>query len=251
MEAHPLIYNTFHEKIDTLVEGNADAATTVIFVHGFGANKNEGGNYFVDVANALEDAYRIVRFDFAGYGNSEGKQEDVNYEKQTKDLQAVLDYVREAFGGTIFIYAHSMGCFVTALLSPDGIEKTIFTSIPNWNTQHLSDFFVKWISSKDGGSVDKNGISLFPRSAGGVQKIGPSFWSVMESLDPLALVSSYARKTKLLLIHAQEDPIIGMQFVKEYATMQDGEDMWIHGDHNYTKKEDREVLIEKVKTFFR
>lgn len=50
MDTHPLIYNNSHEKIDTLVAGNPDASTTIIFVHGFGANKDEGGNYFADVA---------------------------------------------------------------------------------------------------------------------------------------------------------------------------------------------------------
>lgn len=245
-----IIPNIFGEKIDALIEGNTTAITTVIFVHGFGTNKNEGSNYFLDVANALKETYRIVRFDFAGYGASEGKQEEVNYEKQTKDLEAIIIYVRQQFDGNIFLFAHSMGCLVTAMLSPNGIQKTVFSSIPNYNTNYLSNFFQNWISSKPGGTVDKNGVSMFPRSAGGVQKIGSSFWKILEDFDPMKAVSEFARKTKLLIIHAKQDPIIGTDFVKEYSDIPGVEDIWMDGDHNYTKKDDREIVIEKVKTFF-
>lgn len=246
----PTIYNEFHERIDAVVEGKLDAKATIVFVHGFGANKNEGENYFVDVANALKDNYRIVRFDFAGCGQSEGRQEDVNYEKQAKDLEAVLSYVKKECGERIYIYAHSMGCFITALLNPNGIEKVVMSSIPNTNTTYLADFFDRWISQKPGGSVDRQGISIFPRSAGGVQKIGPSFWSVLTSFAPLETVSRFAQKTKLLIIHAKQDPIIGTEYVKEYANISGAEDVWVDGDHNYTKKEDRDIVIEKVKKFF-
>lgn len=250
MQEEVLITNIFGESINTLIEGNPTAPVTVIFIHGFGADKNEGGNYFTDIAQALADNYRIVRFDFSGYGNSEGKQEEVNYEKQAKDLEAVLSYVKKNFDGEIYLYAHSMGCFITAMLSPENIKKTVFSSIPNYNTQHLSNFFQNWIVSKPGGSVDTNGISIFPRSAGGVQKIGLSFWKVLEDFDPMKAVSEFAQKTELLIIHAKQDPIIGTEFVKEYADISGVEDIWLNGDHNYTKKEDREILIEKVKEFF-
>lgn len=251
MKEDLFIINSFGEKLSTRIEGNSGAKVIIIFVHGFGANKNEGGNYFVDVANALKDTYRIVRFDFAGYGESEGKQEDVTYEKQTKDLEAVLSYVKSQFGGTIYLYAHSMGCFVTALLNPDGIERAVMSSIPNTNTAYLADFFDRWISSKPGGSVDRHGISIFPRSAGGVQKIGPAFWSVLTAFKPLEAVSQFAQKTSLLILHAKQDPIIGTEYVKGYADIPGVEDVWIDGDHNYTKKEDRDIVIEKVKRFFR
>ena len=251
MEEYPNVKNIFGEKIDVVIEGKSDATTTIIFVHGFGANKNEGGNYFAEIADALKDRYRVVRFDFTGYGNSEGNSEDVDYKKQTEDLKTIINYIDKRFGGKLFIFAHSMGCFVTAMLCPDNIEKAVLSNIPNHNTKYLSEFFQSWITSKPGGQVDKNGTSIFPRSAGGVQKIGASFWKVLEKFEPFLAVSDFAKKTNLLITHAKQDPIIGTKFVDEYAKIPNVRDIWLDGDHNYTKKEDRAIVIEKVIDFFK
>ncbi len=75
------IKNKYKEELDTLVEGNENANTTIVFVHEFGTQKDESYGYFVDIAKALHSNYRTVRFDFSGYGKSQGKQEDANYEK--------------------------------------------------------------------------------------------------------------------------------------------------------------------------
>jgi pimeloyl-ACP methyl ester carboxylesterase len=114
------IKNNGDEELDTLVEGNENSHTTIIFVHGFGTQKDESYGYFIDVAKALHSNYRTVRFDFSGYGKSQGKQVDVNYKKHAEDLKIILDWTKEKFGGKIYIIAQSMGCFVTAFLSPDG-----------------------------------------------------------------------------------------------------------------------------------
>ena len=91
MEKNIQIKNNYGENLDTLVEGREVSDTTVIFVHGFGVDKDESFNYFTDTAAVLRDIFRVVRFDFSGYGKSEGKQEDVNYQKQSEDLNSVIE----------------------------------------------------------------------------------------------------------------------------------------------------------------
>jgi len=131
------IKNTYGEELDTLVEGNEEADTTIVFVHGFGTQKDESYGYFTDIAKALYSTYRTVRFDFSGYGKSQGKQEDSDFKKQAGELKTVLDWVKKQFGGRIYVIAQSIGVFITAFLCPEGIGKIVFTSIPNTNTTHI------------------------------------------------------------------------------------------------------------------
>ena len=91
-----LVNNAVGEKIDVLVEGNLNSPISIVFVHGFGKNKDESAGLFVDISSVLRE-YRVVRFDFTGYGKSEGKQEDTSLVKEASDLNSVLrEYVEIA-----------------------------------------------------------------------------------------------------------------------------------------------------------
>lgn len=249
MEDHFRIRNKSDEQIDVLVEGNPNAETTVVFVHGFGTDRNEGYNIFVDMSEALQGKFRIVRFDFPGYGKSGGRQEDVDYNKQARDLETILNWVRKIYGDKISIVAHSMGTFVVSLLSPENIGKTIFSAIPNANTDYLISFLQNRINSKPGGVVDKDGISLYPRSSGEMQKVGLSFWKVLRAFDLAKAVADYAKRSNLLIIHPLQDEIVGNKHLDAYKVIPETEYMELDGDHNYSKRKDREGVIEIIQKF--
>ncbi len=242
------LLNQSREQIDILVEGNSRSAKTVIFVHGFGTDKNGGENIFVDISNSLQKDFRIVRFDFTGCGESEGSQEDVNFEKQAKDLKTVLDWIKKEFKGRKFIIAHSQGNFVVSKLCPDNIEKTVFSAIPNANTEHIIRFIQERIRVK-GGKVNEKGISIFPRSSGEVQKVGPIFWKNLRQFDALKSVSEYAKKTQLLIIHPLQDEIVGNKYLEAYKYIPGVEYVELGGSHNYSKREDRGEMIQVIKDF--
>lgn len=250
MEQNILIKNKLGGKLDTLVEGNESSDATVVFVHGFGTDKNEAFSYLSDIALSLKNKFRIVRFDFSGYGKSEGKQEEVNYQKQAGDLDCVIEYVKSNFPGKIFIVAHSMGTFVTCFLSPTGIEKTVFTGIPNSNTGYIIERLKGRISSREGSFVDTEGITTYPRTFGEVQKIGPSFWKVLGEFNPVEAVSKYSKKTDLLIIHFNQDDVVGSQYMNEYESIKEAKILWLDGNHSVTRKEDREIVINTIREFF-
>lgn len=245
------IKNASGEKLDTLVEGNDHSRVTIVFVHGFATDKHETAHYFDDLSGALQKDFRIVRFDFSGCGKSEGRSEDINYEKHADDLRAVLAFVKNEFGGTTYIFAHSMGCFVTALLNPEGIAKTIFTSIPNNNPQYITDRLVQYFGSRAGSRIDFKGISVFPRSSGALQKIGPSFWHGLSPLKPAELVAEFAQHTQLLIIHPSQDEIVGKEYLEEYRAIPGVTVEWIEGSHSFENLEERKKLIERIQGFFR
>lgn len=250
MIAHPLIYNSQHEKIDTLVEGLETAPVTVILVHGIGTDKHETAGQFDDISKGLHDTYRTLRFDFSGFGKSEGRMEDFDYYKHAGDLKSVLEYVKQTYTGQVYIVAQSMGTFITALLNPRGIGKTVFMGIPNSDTSYIIERLSKRWGSKPGAHIDMDGISLVPRTSGAIQRFGAKFWKTLKEFRPVESVSAYAKHTKLLIIHPQQDELVGQEFLDEYKSISGVLIEHINGDHSFRNPDDRAALIAHIRTFF-
>ena len=124
----------------------------------------------MDLSSALRE-YRVVRFDFTGYGKSEGKQEDTSLVKEASDLNSVLGFVQEKYGDKIWLIGMSLGCYVIALLSPDSISKTVFISPPDSSQAITAERLAKRIKSRKGGVVDYNGITVYPHSSGEMKTV--------------------------------------------------------------------------------
>ncbi|MCX6762186.1 MAG: alpha/beta hydrolase [Candidatus Moranbacteria bacterium] len=240
------VKNKFGEKIDLVVEGNTAADTTVVLVHGFGTGKDE--DLLLDISDALKKDFRIVRFDFSGCGQSEGRQEDIDIEKMAFDLEAILSWVERQWAGNIGIIAQSMGTFAVSFLSPSNIEKTIFTGIPNGKTAHMINRSQNRMRSA-GGKVDPEGVSIYPRTSGRIQKVGPNHWRVLREFDPIDSVRSFSQKTKLIIFKPLEDEVIGSDYCDDYRNIETASYVELHGSHNFSKAADRKKLIDKIKMF--
>lgn len=252
LKLEPIIRNKFGEKLDTWVEsGEGEIKANVIMVHGFGTSKHETAGYFDDISSVLvNDNFRVIRFDFSGYGNSDGKQEEVCYSKQVLDLQTIHNYVNYTFSEPIYMFSQSMGTWVTALYSPYNIIKTIFTGIPNSNTQVVIDRVTERFGTRAGAKLNMEGVSLLPRSTGKVQKIGSYFWDDIRKLDPINVVKNYSEKTNLLLVHWENDEIIGKDYLAEYDSIPTLKSMWLPGDHSLTNPRDRQNFIKILLNYY-
>ena len=91
------VKNIFGEKLDVLIEGNENADEVIIFVHGFGTDKDEGFNLHQEIAENLKNNFLIVRFDQSGYGKSEGQTEDSNILKHSGDLKFILNFTTKKY----------------------------------------------------------------------------------------------------------------------------------------------------------
>ena len=246
------IQNKVGEELDTWIEWESEKPIcTVVMVHGFGTDKHETAGYFDDIAKELiNNKYRVIRFDFSGCGKSEGKTEDIDYVKHTQDLRAILGYVQDEYPERIYILAQSMGCFVTALLNPDGINKAIFTGLPNANTDFIKERLIGRFGSKEGAVVNKEGISLFPRSSGKLQKIGSNFWKVLANFDPVKAIEKFNIKTKLLVVHPNQDEIVGSDYLDPYGKIKEIKRIFIDGDHSFKNNANRKNLIRLILSHF-
>jgi len=241
----------FDYRLSVWVEGDETADHTVVLVHGFGTNKHETAGYFDDLVAALSQIYRMVRFDFAGLGDSEGTLSTMTYERQAEELRVVLQWVRQQFPGQISIVAQSMGCFITALCNPEGISRTVFTGIPNIHTDRIVDRIARRFAKKPESVVDIQGVSRILRSSGEIQTIQPDFWQSIIRFKPLETVEIYAAKTKLLIIHPNQDDVVGTDDLDGYAGLTGTTVKHMDGDHSYTKIEDRENVIREIEEWLK
>lgn len=244
--------NARNNKLDVLISGNENASTAIVFAHGFGSNKNENFNLFVDIAASLEKDFRIIRFDFSGYGESEGEQKDVNLDTMKDDLATVVEYTK-GIHKKVFIVAHSMGTFATILLKPLGIERIVFTSPPNSNTKLLIENIQARIE-KNGGRVNEKGTTYYNRSNGDKQVIGSSFWETMRGFNPVGHTKFLSHYSSLAIFEPQNDEVVAkgsdlshyISYGKLGIKCKD-----VPGDHNFTHPEDRSNLIAEINHFFR
>lgn len=243
------IKNQFDEDLDLVVDGNEGSDETVIFVHGFGTNKDEGSGLFVDISRSLVNRFRIVRFDFAGYGKSEGRQEDMTIEKEATDLDTMIGFVRKNYGDNIYLLGMSLGCYVIALLSPDNIKNTVFVSPPDSNQEVTARRLEGKISLKKDGVVNKEGITIYPRSSGELQRIGQGFWKSLHSFNAKDAIFAYSRKTDLFTIIPVGDEILERKNMDIYDKCSKA-CIRLKGNHAFTNPEERKALISNIVKLF-
>lgn len=236
--------NAEGERIDVLVEGRLNSPISIVFVHGFGTNKDEGAGLFIDISSALKE-YCLIRFDFTGYGKSEGKQEDVNLGKEASDLKSVLEFVHKEYGDKILLIGMSLGCYAISLLSPGDISKTIFISPPDSDQEATVERLVDRIKSRKGGIVDFNGATIYLRSSGEIQKIGPAFWKSLNEFNAEAAITTYSHKTNLVTIIPIQDEIFERKNMDVYDK-QSTRCIRLRGNHAFTDPEERKELVAEI-----
>ncbi len=243
------IKNIFGENLDLLLEGNEKSMQIIIFVHGYGTDKDEGFASFLECSRHMKNDFLVIRFDLSGYGKSEGEDQAFQFQKAAGDLDSVIRFATKKYPKKkLNIIAHSMGSLIVGLLSPSGIRKIVFTSVINSNTKFVSQNLERRILSK-GGKVDKNGISVYPRSRGGIQLIGKDFWRTLENLDIIEYISDLAKKTELVIYKPRHDEILPYRYFDAYKKINGVRYYEIDGDHNFKDPNDRKELFKKIKKF--
>ncbi len=85
----------------------------VVCCHGFTGDKVGANQLMLDIAKRIETAGFVIRFDFAGSGDSEGEfAADTTVKGWQEDVRAVVDWVKarpEMGGRPLYLLGHSLG----------------------------------------------------------------------------------------------------------------------------------------------
>lgn len=87
---------------------NKQPHSFVLFAHCFTCNKN----YFAvkNISRALsKNGYGVLRFDFAGLGESDGDFSDTTFSGNVQDLLAAAKYLEEEYEAPTLLIGHSLG----------------------------------------------------------------------------------------------------------------------------------------------
>lgn len=115
----------------------------IIMCHGFAANKfGTWSRIFVHAARALaKEGYAVLRFDFNGNGDSEGRHEDQTFTSRLKDMDSAVLFLKAAGLRTdkIGLIGHSLGGPAAVIYASKNMT---VKCVAAWSP--LSDFMDLW-----------------------------------------------------------------------------------------------------------
>ncbi len=121
MKEVPLYFENERQKIFMIFNKGRKSHPLIILVHGWSGNHLGTWNRFFVIAARYfaRKGLNVLRFDFRGSGNSEGKFEEQTISSMISDLKAVMKYSLENFdfNRNIILIGHSQGFYVSIFAS--------------------------------------------------------------------------------------------------------------------------------------
>ncbi|MBU2527172.1 MAG: alpha/beta fold hydrolase [Bacteroidetes bacterium] len=215
-----------------------------IFSHFFTGNKN-----FTAVRNIsralTQNGIAVMRFDFAGLGDSEGNFEDTNFSTNVDDLISAARYLTAHYKCPKIIIGHSLGgaAAVFAASQIDAIEAVVTIGAPAdpVHVGHLFESCMETINTKGQAKVDIAGRKFI---------IKKQFLDDLESKDMPAVLKELRKP--ILVFHSPQDKVVEVanaakiyghaHHPKSFVSL-DG------ADHLLTRKEDSMYVGEVVSSW--
>jgi len=98
----------------------------IILVHGFTGDKDEWGRFTKAAYEFKKAGYAVLRFDFAGSGESDDS--GITVENEVADLKSAIDFVQRQGYSKISLFGHSLGGLCSILVSDEKIITMVLTA---------------------------------------------------------------------------------------------------------------------------
>jgi len=174
----------------------------IIFCHGFTGSSS--GIFKPELAKILSQDYLVVRFDFLGNGESEGKFYDVTLSGEVRDLGFVVDYVRARYDpARIILLGHSWGAAVATLYASEHAVDGLVLLAATDDVRNDRDLTPDVLQS-----FDENGEARLQNwsKGGDLDAISRRYLDDERSLDILCAARMISAPA--LLIHGSEDDVV-------------------------------------------
>jgi hypothetical protein len=209
----------------------------VIYSHGFGVRKNARG-LFSAVAAALPNAQSVM-FDYSPINEKSNTLTVKPLQEQALKLRKIINATRAEHPDAIIdLVCHSQGCVVTGLVKPRSIRKVIMLAPP---TDMSESTVAERLGTRSGISIDTTVRTRLLRSDGSTTVIHPEYWQGLAGIDPVKLYNKLARVTKLRIINARQDEVLGKV---DFSALDPKTSLvTLDGNHNFDGDEDRKRIL--------
>lgn len=209
----------------------------IIFSHGFGVRKDDRG-LFTDIAKAIPDAEHVM-FHYNPINDKTNTITAQPLNEQALKLRKVINTARAEYpGATIDLVCHSQGCVPPAILKPRDIRKIIMLTPPDDVSEPV---LVGQLEKLTGIDIDVNNRTRLPRADGSTTVVRPEYWQSLAGVIPVKLYNRLAKFTKLRIINARNDEVLGHQ---KFDRLDPGTSfVTLDGDHNFSEDEARKRLL--------
>jgi hypothetical protein len=209
----------------------------VIYSHGFGVRKTDRG-LFSAISRALPDAQNVM-FDYNPINEASNTLTAKPLQAQALKLRKVINATRAEHPEAIIdLVCHSQGCVVAGLVKPRGIRKVIMLTPPDDISEAT---VVEQLGTRKGIDIDVTVRTRLLRSDGSTTVIHPEYWQCLAGIDPVKLYNRLARFTKLRIINAREDEVLGkvtFEALDPAISL-----VTLDGNHNFDDNEARKRVL--------
>ncbi|GGN38238.1 hypothetical protein FHR83_005451 [Actinoplanes campanulatus] len=216
---------SFRSRDGLLLKGSfqspaAAFATSVVFVHGGGVTREEGG-FFTRLAAGLADrGVASLRFDLRGHGESSGRQEDLTLSGVLNDIHAATAHLRQLTGNiSVSLLGASFGggisAYYAARYARQLAKLVLINPLVNYKKRFIDDkpyWSDDQISESAGRELEENGF--LPHSP--TFKLGRPLLNEVFYLRPDHAFEKITTPT--LVLHGTRDTFIPVQSSRDYAS---------------------------------
>lgn len=178
-----------------------------MFAHCFTCGKNLKAEHNISLA-LTQQRMGVIRFDFAGVGESEGEFFDTNFSTNLSDLQAVYDWMEANYQAPQLLVGHSLGgaAVLAAATDMPAVKAiaTIGAPAEPLHVRHLFEAVEERIRREGEGQVLIGGRPFT------IQR------HFLEDLEKISLRERLSHLNRaLLVLHAPGDQVVGVHNARE------------------------------------
>ncbi|MBD8500410.1 alpha/beta hydrolase family protein [Paenibacillus arenosi] len=229
-------------------EGSSRRVPLTVICHGFIGSRIGVDRLFVNASRRLaNEGHIVVRFDYAGCGESTGTYGDLGIDAMIEQTQAVLDYALscgDVDPQRVTLLGHSLGGAVALLTAvrDQRVKRLVLWSPVAYPFNDIVNIIgrARYDESIKRGETDYAGYTFTPR-----------YFDTLGKHQPFQEASRFAGD--VLLIHGTSDDVIpadySFLYQKIFWMRSDGQcdkEIVFQADHTYSSGEHRSVVFERT-----
>lgn len=250
------IPDRFGEKLEALWRHPVGSGPfpAVLFISGFGMDLHESKQSYDEISFQLvHKGFATLQFSFAGCGRSEGNYMEMTLERQAKQVEDMLMWLKQRDDVNdqgIGIHATSLGVATVLLADFSSCASLCFVA----GVYDVNRSIHQVYEEERGIKIHYEGTTQLPRGSGATTPVGPLFWKSIAAFNVITLIDKLT--LPVFLVHGDQDTKVSTSEVREVFDKIPSKEkklkIFAGGDHGIidVPREMREEFLRDVVEWF-